>query len=129
MDFEIDAIAILATAHPNVHLVGSDPAVERGLDVIAQFLRTPVLTWTPFERRPLPDAACGTLIVRSIDAADRAQQSQLLVWVNDRAGATQLVSTTRAELVPMIARGAFLETLYYRMNQVTFRVQDQFNTH
>ena len=129
MDFEIDAIAILATSHPNVLLVGSDGAVDRSLEAVSQFLRLPVLTWIPTENQPLPDGSCGTLIVRAIDTANAIQQTELLAWLDDRAGTVQLVSTTNADLLSMIATGAFLETLYYYANQVTFPVQDTPHSH
>ncbi len=129
MDFEVDAVAILATAHPNVLLVGPEDALARGLEVIGQFLRPPTVTWTPSERLALPAGRCGTLIVRSIDAADIEQQRRLLDWMNERPGTAQLVSTTGEALLTRIVAGAFLETLYYRLNHVTFRVPNDFAWH
>ena len=121
-DFEFEATAILTSAHLNVLLLGADESLERSLAIVMPFLRRPVLSWTPADNVPLPEGPCGTLTVHAIDTATAQQQSDLLSWLERRAGMTQIVSMSAALLAPKVTRDEFLETLYYRLNHLTFYV-------
>jgi CheY-like chemotaxis protein len=116
--FLADALAIMASAHPNVLLIGSEAAADRALTLMRPHMRTPILSWTPREARHLPVESFTSLVIRHVDAADRAQQAQLHNWLDGPGDAVQVVATTTAPLFPFILRGAFDEHLYYRLNQL-----------
>ena len=119
-DFSGDALAIMAFAHPNVLLIGPVAATDRALTLLRPCVRPPIISWTPHEAHDLPIGLFGTLVIRGIETADRAQQSQLYIWLDGRPGPVQVVATSAAPLFPLVIRGVFDEHLYYRLNQLCF---------
>jgi DNA-binding NtrC family response regulator len=59
----------------------------------------------------------GALILRDVDALVHADQRRLLDWLGN-AVAVKVISTATASLLPRIARGGFLDSLYYRLNTI-----------
>jgi DNA-binding NtrC family response regulator len=59
----------------------------------------------------------GALILHGVDALVHADQRRLLDWLGD-ALAVKVISTAPAPLLPRIERGAFLDSLYYRLNTI-----------
>jgi sigma-54-interacting transcriptional regulator len=119
-DFAVDALAILARAHPNMLLIGPIAATDRALELTRPYLRSPTVCWAPLDSRVPPIGPYGTLVIRDVETADAEQQAQLCSWLNECAPTVQVVSTTAAPLFPLVARGAFLERLYYLLNQLCF---------
>ena len=103
----------------NVLVVGPDDALRRLLDAILPSLREPISRLAP-GHSVLPPAVgeCGTLIIENVGALQLHDRHQLFDWLTATVGRTQVVSTTVIGLLPLIETGAFIETLYYRLNTV-----------
>jgi hypothetical protein len=106
---------------PRVNLLftGMDVVIENVLTVLGPELRQPLMTWHRGERLKLPPTAvAGTMILHNVGALAREDQRRLLEWTDRSAGRTQVISTTPAPLLRYVLAGAFLDTLYYRLNTV-----------
>jgi len=114
----LELLAILAAAHPHVLLLGPAPATSRVLVLMRPAVRDPIVVWTPHERRDLPAAPLRTLVIPAIDTATAAQQADLIAWLDARTGSVQVISTSAVSLLSRVTDQAFLERLYYRLNQV-----------
>ena len=114
-----DEWRLLITARPNVLLEGAQETTNQIVDEAMDWLPTPHATWSgvpPSGDRP------ATLVVRSIAALDRDQQSVLFEWLEAQGNRVQVISTTTEPLYPMVGRGAFLANLYYRLNVLRLEV-------
>ena len=110
----------VCTRQHNVMFEGPAQATEGLLRLLEPHLRSPAI-WKgaqrPFE---IPLDECGALVLQNISSLDRREQAGLLRWLG--AGRTQVISTTDHSLLPLIARGAFDEVLYYRLNVMLIRL-------
>lgn len=111
-----DDWALLCAVQANALLIGASKAVESSLAVIEPQLREPIVTWTPAMTALVPDGDCATLIIVGVTAMDVDQQRQLLKWLDVRSQSVQVISTSEAPLWPLVEAGAFLQSLYYRLN-------------
>jgi transcriptional regulator of acetoin/glycerol metabolism len=76
-------------------------------------------TWRAGEKLALPPAhQQGTLILHDVGNLSPAEQLELLGWLADVDRDVQVVSTSSTQLMPRVNSGAFLDTLYYRLNTV-----------
>jgi hypothetical protein len=110
---------LLVTARPNVLLEGACETTDAVLGAAMTWLPAPHATWCgapPCGDRP------ATLVVRSISALDCDQQRSLFEWLDAPGERVQVISTTSEPLYPMVGRGAFLESLYYRLNVIRLDV-------
>jgi hypothetical protein len=102
----------------SVLIEGSDESTDGVLLFLAPYLRKPVL-WKPSEAPySRPTGECGALVLQNVAALSRPEQSELLRWLDESDGRTQVVSTTARRLFPLVERGLFDEALYYRLNVV-----------
>ena len=104
---------LLVASRPNVLLEGPLEATDAVVAEAMEWLPAPHATWTgapPNGDRP------ATLVVRSVSAFDRDQQASLLEWLEAPGDRVQVISTTTEPLYPLVSSGAFLATLYYRLN-------------
>jgi hypothetical protein len=114
---------MVRTAWANVLLKGIDSVTDGILDTLRPDLCVPVATWRPGERPWLPPVArCGTMILHDVGALTLEEQYRLMVWLQETAGGTRVVSTTSAPLLPLVEVGAFLDTLYYRLNTIYMEI-------
>jgi sigma-54-interacting transcriptional regulator len=114
---------MVRTARANVLLKGIDSVTDRILDTLRPDLCVPIATWRPGERLLLPHAARpGTLILHGVGGLTLEEQLRLLDWLQETAGRTRLVSTSSTPLLPLIEAGAFLDTLYYRLNTIYLEI-------
>ena len=103
----------------NVLLAGRDGAIRQTLESLLGRLREPIASWCPGERLALPSTdADGTMILHDVGRLGLEDQIHLLEWLGTAAGRVQVVSTTAAPLFPRVSAGAFIDTLYYRLNTV-----------
>ena len=58
----------------------------------------------------------GAIVLNDVGALAIQEQIQLLEWLNTAQGRTQVVSTAPTLLLPRVKAGAFIDTLYYRLN-------------
>jgi hypothetical protein len=106
---------------PRVNLLftGMDIVIQNVLQVLGPDLRQPMTTRRRGERLLLPTVAkAGTMILHHVGDLTRDDQRRLLEWTDRAAGRTQVISTTPAPLLRYVLAGAFIDTLYYRLNTV-----------
>jgi hypothetical protein len=113
----------LRTSHQNILLEGADAAMKAALDVLLPLFSEPVL-WSqadvPLE---LPTERRGTLILRDVGALRADDQNRLLRWLEASNQLPQIVSMSATPLFSLVARGAFDEALYYRLNVMLLRAE------
>ena len=63
------------------------------------------------------------LVLHDVDFLPRDGQRALMMWLDERKS-VQLICTSRQPLFPLIAAGAFLEDLYYRLNTIYLLLSD-----
>jgi hypothetical protein len=106
-------------ARVNLLLVGPDRSIPNTLTALLPDLREPIATWSPGQPFTLPPASqAGTVILYDVGALGHDDQLRLLTWLDQAVGRTQVVSTASAPLLPRVEAGAFIDTLYYRLNVV-----------
>jgi transcriptional regulator of acetoin/glycerol metabolism len=103
----------------NMLLINSEGIVEDVLDSLLVDVHEPIATWRPGERLVLPPVPrAETMVLHDVGALTPDEQRRLLSWLERAAGRTHIVSTTTAPLLPRVEAGAFIDTLYYRLNTV-----------
>ena len=58
----------------------------------------------------------NTLILHDVAALGSGEQQMLSDWLSSEHRRTQVVTTSPEALLPLVTSGAFLATLYYRLN-------------
>ena len=107
----------------NLVLTGMDIVVQNVLQVLGPDLRQPITSWRRGQRLLLPAGPrVGTMILHNVSALTRDDQRRLLEWTERAAVGTQVISTTPAPLLRYVLAGAFIDTLYYRLNTVSVDV-------
>lgn len=103
--------------------VGSDEALAGFLDSLLPHLRQPLYRWAPGQCLQLPaTGVLGTLIIEDVGALPLDDQRRLFDWLTVTLGNTRIVSTTAVGLLPLVETGAFIASLYYRLNIVCIDV-------
>ncbi|HEV3062713.1 MAG TPA: hypothetical protein VGY48_30985 [Vicinamibacterales bacterium] len=107
------------TARVNLLVIHPRGVLPGLLDVLLPDLKEPVVSWRPGQRLALPSGTpSGTMILRDVGALADDEQRRLLDWLEETDGRTQVVSTSAEPLLSRVESGAFLDTLYYRLNTV-----------
>jgi hypothetical protein len=115
LSIEID---VARRERTNVFLIGSAARCDDVIATLGPDLSAPIVVCRARSGLILPPPAMvTTLIVRDVDALVRADQVRLLDWLG-HAVAVKVISTATASLLPCIERGAFLDSLYYRLNTI-----------
>jgi Sigma-54 interaction domain len=111
----------------NLMLVGIDDRLQRLLELLSRDYREPVEVWTPGEPLVLPPVdRVKTLILRNVSELSLVDQGRLFDWLDQAAGRTQVVSTSPEPVLPLVYGGAFLSSLYYRLNVLYVQVPETF---
>jgi len=115
---------LVIRARCNLLLVGSSSATNAMLVALESHLREPLRQYTPKTDVPVPQPLEGTLVLLEVARLDVEQQAQLLRWLDqfDERWQVQVVATTSEPLFPLVETGAFLASLYYRLNVVRMNV-------
>jgi hypothetical protein len=116
---------VLQTAHPNVLLIGSDPAVTGFLQLLVPLLQLPVAHCANGALN-LPDVPGGTLILRDVQRLDAGAQRRVSAWMSEPMRRTQVVSTASCPLYPLVERKILAEDLFYSLNVVMLALTDPF---
>jgi hypothetical protein len=115
--------AILRGMPPvNLLLTGGDVVVQSVLETLLSDHDLPIASWWPGQRLVLPMARPSMMILHHVGALALEDQQHLLEWLERDIGRTKVVSTTPAPLMPLVEKGAFNDTLYYRLNTVSIEV-------
>ena len=119
-----DAWLALST-RSNLLLIGTATRVEDVIAGVYADLPLPRLMWAPDRELRLPRRASGTLLLRDVDHLPLGDQLRLDQWLTTVQRRPQVISTSLRSLYNLIDSGAFLESLYYRLNTVTIPVDDE----
>jgi len=118
-DQALEVVQLAEKHRVNVMLLGTNDVVNRVMAALYERLPEPVARWSPGEQFMLPAAEqVGTIVLNDVGALAIQEQIQLLEWLNTAHGRTQVVSTAPTLLLPRVKAGAFIDTLYYRLNTV-----------
>ena len=110
----------------NLLVVGPDETVEHALDLIRGELMqaggdvpsAATAEWQPGKPFILPSPSLpAMLVLRRVDSLGYVDQRLLVEWL-ERATRCQVISTAPSSLMPLVDKGVFLQTLYYRLNTV-----------
>lgn len=107
----------------NLLLVGPDDLTRDVVDALSPGLRQPVIVEHPGNPLVLaPIEGVETMILHDVGGFGLADQRRLIEWLEGAGAATQVISTASSPLLPLINTGAFIDTLYYRLNSLYFEV-------
>ena len=112
----------ICTGRHSVLLEGPRACTDAVLHLLKPDLGEPVTlkrSGPPLERYT---SMRGALVVHDISALTGPEQDRLLGWLDDPHRRTQVVCTTTEPLFPLVARGLFDETLYYRLNVILLQL-------
>jgi transcriptional regulator of acetoin/glycerol metabolism len=97
--------------------------VQSVLETLLSNHDQPVQSWWPGQRLVLPAMQRpAMMILHDVGALAAEDQLQLLEWLERDIGRTKVVSTTPLPLMPLVEKGTFNDTLYYRLNTVSIEV-------
>ena len=112
-------LQLLGMPRVNLLLVGAGGMTRNVVDMLLRDRDEPIATWRPGEGLLLPPVARGgTVVLHEVGALSHEYQRHLLDWLDQAVGRTQVISTTPVSLLPQVQTGAFIETLFYRLNTV-----------
>ena len=115
-----DELSWLSHVHPNILLVGDVMATAAALSELQSIYRFPVIVRNcggPPLELPQTESA-NTLILHDVAALPPGEQQMLSDWLSSGNRRTQVVTTSAEALLPLVTTGAFLATLYYRLNVI-----------
>ena len=116
-DQALEVVQLAEKHRVNVLLMGTNDVVNRVMAALHERLPEPVARWSPGDEFMLPAVGkVGAIVLNDVGALAIQEQIQLLEWLNSAQGRTQVVSTTPTLLLPRVKAGAFIDTLYYRLN-------------
>ena len=112
-------LLLMGMPRVNLLLIAPDGVVQFVLESLLLDLKEPIVRWRPGERLVLPSPdESGTLVLHEAGALSGDDQLRMLHWLEQAEGRTQVVSTSTGALLPRVNAGAFIDTLYYRLNTV-----------
>jgi hypothetical protein len=103
---------------PNVLVECTSDSSEAVLRHLMAMCGRPVRYYALPGRLELPATQEGTLMLRDVAALTLAQQVQLYDWLTCAGPTLQVISLTTLPLRDLVEDGAFLESLYYRLNVI-----------
>jgi Sigma-54 interaction domain len=116
-DQALELVQLAEQHRVNVLLLGTNDVVNRVMAALHERLPEPVARWSPGDEFMLPAVGkVGAIVLNDVGALAIQEQIQLLEWLNAAQGRTQVVSTAPTLLLPRVKAGAFIDTLYYRLN-------------
>jgi hypothetical protein len=119
-------LLLMGMPRVNLLLVAPDAVVRYVLESLLLNLHEPVARWAPGQPLELPThGLTGTMVLHDVGRLQPPEQLDLLEWLERGDGRTQVVSTSPAPLLPRVQCGAFIDTLYYRLNTVCVDVTGQ----
>ena len=107
----------------NLLLVGVGGMTRNVVGMLLRDRDDPIARWSPGERLLLPPVARGgTVVLHEVGTLSHDDQLHLLDWLEHAVARTQVISTTSRPLLAQVQSGAFLETLFYRLNTICLDV-------
>jgi transcriptional regulator of aromatic amino acid metabolism len=120
----------LASQRPQQHyLLHCEPGrFESVAAQVAMLGAQPVHTCHRPGTLQLPPDKQGTLLLNDIHLLALTDQIALYDWLGTGAGNLRVISVTTSKLAPLVARGAFLEGLFYRLGAVQLNLTSREGT-
>jgi len=114
--------SICASRH-NVLLEGPPACTDAVLHLLKPYLGETVTLKRSAAPLELHASMRGALVVHDVSAFSGPEQERILGWLNGPdSRRTQVVCTTTEPLFPLVERGLFDETLYYRLNVILLQL-------
>ena len=107
----------LVATQANAVVVGQEDAALRVWTAVWPSLQKPI-HWVDADHLVLPRRPAGTLILQSVDLLTASAQQQLFAWLDGDARSTRVLARAAQPLFPLVENGAFLASLYYRLNML-----------
>jgi transcriptional regulator of acetoin/glycerol metabolism len=102
--------------------------VVDALRTLQGMCRQPVVTHRPPDALVLPTPSdAGTVILRDVSCLSLNDQHRLMAWLDGNCGRTQIIATDTRPVWPRLQTGAFLASLYYRLNIIYVDLMRQAN--
>jgi Sigma-54 interaction domain len=112
-------LLLMGMPRVNLLLIAPDAVVRYVLESLLLNLREPIARWAPGQPLVLPPPGLiNTMVLHDVGRLRPDEQFELLAWLERADGRTQVVSTSATPLLPRVQCGAFIDTLYYRLNTV-----------
>jgi hypothetical protein len=120
-----EEVALSSTVRsPSLLLIGPETAIRDFLDPLMPSLAEPVVCCDGASPE-FPNPPIGSLIVHDVAQLTPFNQQQLLEWMNDPNRSARVIATSSGPVFPNVARGAFSDGLYYRLNTFTFMLNNE----
>jgi len=113
--------SICASRH-NVLLEGPLACTEAVLHLLKPYLDKPLTLNRSGALLELHSSKGGALVMHDIGSFSGVEQDRILGWLDDPNSRRQVVCTTTEPLFPLVARGLFDATLYYRLNIILLQL-------
>jgi hypothetical protein len=112
-------LLLMGMPRVNLLLIAPDAVVRYVLESLLLNLREPVARWASDQPLDLPPhERINTMVLHDVGRLQPQEQLDLLAWLEQADGRTQVVSTSATPLLPRVQCGVFIDTLYYRLNTV-----------
>ena len=112
-------LLLMGMPRVNLLLIAPDGVVQYVLESLLLNLREPIVRWSPGAALDLSAVdRTGTIVLHDVGNLRPRDQLDLLEWLEQADGRAQVVSTSATPLLPRVQCGAFIDTLYYRLNTV-----------
>ena len=112
-------LLLMGMPRVNLLLIAPDGVVRYVLESLLLDLREPIVRWSPGHALDLSSVDhAATIILHDIGNLSPGEQLDLLEWLERADGRAQVVSTSATPLLSRVQCGAFMDTLYYRLNTV-----------
>ncbi len=111
------------SAHANVLLEGRRDKTDEAVLHLLPHLRAPILYRKPGEELTILNEC--TVILRDVDTLCETEQARLHEWLEKKPESIQTVATTQSPLFQMVQRGQFEPDLYYRLNVILLRLDEE----
>lgn len=109
--------AFIAARH-NILLEGPKAWTDATVLYLQPHFRLPVARKSGVAFQLTGGGDVGALIMQDVDLLTAAEQSRMLAWMCRASQHTRVVATTTRPLFPLVARGLFDDSLYYRLNMI-----------
>jgi hypothetical protein len=112
-------LLLMGMPRVNLLLIAPDAVVRYVFESLLLNLREPVARCAAGQPLELPpQGLINTMVLHDVGRLQPHEQLDLLAWLEQADGRTQIVSTSPTPLLPRVQCGAFIDTLYYRLNTV-----------
>lgn len=121
--FPADEWSAVRVAGVSLLIAGPGDVTRSLVAALQPQLRQPVVALESGDLGALPaEDQIRTLVLHDISRLAAGDQDRLLAWLDGATTRVQIISTTARPIAPLLASGAFLSSLYYRLNTVCIEV-------